>query len=67
MKTRDGTGPPLAVERDFECNRLAESFQARAYEQVVPLIKSMGTRLAEDQVEMSGEERERVIQGGIAA
>ena len=36
--TKDGTGLLLvAVQRSFETNRLAKDFQARAYEQLVPL------------------------------
>jgi hypothetical protein len=34
------TGPPgLSVERRYETNRLAKDFQARAYEEVLPIIR----------------------------
>lgn len=39
MRPQATAGPPcLRVERAFEPNRLAEDLQARAYEQVVPVV-----------------------------
>ena len=41
MKPPSGTGPPgLQVQRTFEGNRLAQDSQARAYQQVLPVIRS---------------------------
>ena len=39
MRPQATAGPPcLRVERAFEPNRLAKDLQARAYEQVVPVL-----------------------------
>ena len=41
MKPASGTGPPgLQVQRAFEGNRLARDSQARAYQQVLPVVRS---------------------------
>jgi hypothetical protein len=38
------TGPPRpSIERRFETNRLAKDFQARAYEEVLPIIRRCPT------------------------
>lgn len=41
MRPPSGTGPPgLAVQREFEDNRLARDSQARAYQKVLPVVRS---------------------------
>jgi hypothetical protein len=53
------TGPPRSrVERTCETNRLAKDFQARAYEELLPIIRR-GPRRAP--------ETEPVAQKGVAA
>lgn len=49
MRPQATAGPPrLRVERAFEPNRLAEDLQARAYEQVVPVVvRSLAVRWRE--------------------
>jgi hypothetical protein len=62
------TGPPPYVQRRCETNRLAKDFQAKAYEQVLPIIRRLWTPTtvtAANQV--AGTETERVQQGGMAA
>jgi hypothetical protein len=41
MRPPSGTGPPdLQVQRQFEDNRLAKDSQARAYQKVLPVVRS---------------------------
>lgn len=64
----------LGVQRHFETNRLASGFQARAYENVVPVVRRCTTRGAGqddgDQQPIEREPIERtelVTHGGVAA
>jgi hypothetical protein len=63
------TGPPRpSVECRFETNRLAKDFQARAYEELLPLIRRCpsGTAAAA-QAEVAWAESQRVQAKGVAA
>jgi hypothetical protein len=55
------------VQRDFECSRLANDFQARAYEQVLPLAEGVPPETAAQQFDVADAHSQQVIQGGIAA
>lgn len=45
MRPPLGTGPPgIQVRREFEGNRLAKDSQARAYQKVLPVVRSSETR-----------------------
>lgn len=64
----------LGVQRHFETNRLASGFQARAYENVLPVVSRDTTRRASADagerkpIEREATERtERVTHGGVAA
>lgn len=58
------TGPPPHVQRHCETNRLAKDFQARAYEEVLPIICRLRTPTA---VTAARTKTERVQQGSMAA
>jgi hypothetical protein len=67
MEQTTSTGPPcFGVQRGFETNRLASGFQARAYEEVVPVVHRSGIRGAE-KTDVAQEQIKLVEQGGIAA
>lgn len=66
MGPNASTGPPPYVQRHFETNRLAKDFQARAYEEVLPIIRRLGTATAVT-ARSRVTETERDQQGGIAA
>jgi hypothetical protein len=58
----------LGVQRQFEANRLAKDFQARAYEQVLPLGGFFPARaVTTDQTGVGLEQPAQVSQGGVAA
>jgi hypothetical protein len=62
------TGPPPYVQRQFETNRLAKDFQAKAYEEVLPIIRRQRTPTTVTALSIrAGTETERVQQGGMAA
>ena len=62
------TEPPLSVQRHCETNRLAQDFQAKAYEEVLPIIRRLRTpTTVTAATSVAGTETERVQQGGRAA
>jgi hypothetical protein len=63
------TGPPRpGVERRFETNRLAKDFQARAYEELLPIIRRCPSGTAATaQAEVAGAETEPIQTKGVAA
>jgi hypothetical protein len=69
MRPDASTGPPRpSVERRSETNRLAKDFQARAYEELLPIIgRCPGGTAALTQAEVACAENERVQQKGVAA
>ena len=61
------TGPPrVQVQRRFETNRLARDFQARAYQEVMPLVRRAKTEVATAIKVVAVAER-GVPQKGVAA
>jgi len=62
------TGPPgLRVERRAETNRLAKDFQARAYEEVLPILSSYSsTTVATVQAEVACASHHNSSQGVAA-
>ncbi len=67
MRPETSSGP-LGVQRQFETNRLAKDFQARAYEEVVPVVGRSRTGTAATGRAGAGEEQTKVLsQGGSAA
>lgn len=69
MGPNASTGPPRpGVERRFETNRFAKDFQARAYEELLPIIGCCPSGTAAPaQAEVAGAETERVQREGVAA
>ncbi len=62
------TGPPRpSVERRFESNRLAKDFQARAYEELLPIIRRCPVGAATAQAEVAWAECQPVQPKGVAA
>jgi len=63
------TGPPgLRVERRSETNRLAKDFQARAYEEVLPISRRCPrTTAAPVPAEVTGTPSHRNSRKGVAA
>jgi hypothetical protein len=63
------TGPPgPRVERRSETNRLAKDFQARAYEEVLPISRRCSTTAAAPvPAEVTGTPSYRNSQKGVAA
>lgn len=67
MGTRPGKGSRKpAVQRRFEGNRLARTFQVQAYEQVLPAMVLAGQARAWSKP-MRSEEGKCPSQGGVAA
>lgn len=65
MKVEAATGPPrVAVQREFEGNRLAKGFQAQAYERVIALFNEEVSRPA---AELASQTSKQTTPGGIAA
>lgn len=66
MRPPSGSGPPgMRVQREFEGNRLAKDSQVRAYQKVLPDVRSE-TRSGAGQLE-GGLEDSLVGQEGVAA
>lgn len=63
------TGPPCPdVERRFETNRFAKDFQARAYEELLPVIRRCPTKVAAGvPTAVVWDETERTQAQGVAA
>jgi hypothetical protein len=62
------TGPPPYVQRHFETHRLAKDFQAKAYEEVLPILRRLRTPTTVTAAsQLAGTETERVQQGRRAA
>jgi hypothetical protein len=70
MRPKASTGPPRTdVQRQFDANRLGEDCQARAYEQVLPVVRRpliIRTDIA-SQTMVFSEHTEASRQGGVAA
>jgi hypothetical protein len=69
MKPEASPGPPCAgIHRLFETNRLANGFQAQAYEEALPTIRRSRTGAATSaQAKEAWTETTLVHQGGVAA
>jgi hypothetical protein len=68
MRPASGTRPPgLQVQRVFEGNRLAGDSQARAYQQVLPVVRWWQTRTRVTGALGGNLEESRVSQEGVAA
>ena len=66
MRPPSGSGPPgMRVLREFEGNRLAKDSQVRAYQELLPVVRSE-TRSGTGQLEMELKES-LVGQEGVAA
>lgn len=67
MRPPSGSGPPgIQVQREFEDNRLAKDSQARAYQKVLPVVRSETRSGVTDQLDRELEES-LVGQEGVAA
>jgi hypothetical protein len=67
MRPPSGTGPPgLAVQREFEDNRLARDSQARAYQKLLPVVGSETRTIVTERIGKDLEET-LVSQEGVAA
>jgi hypothetical protein len=68
MRPASSKPPPLGVQRSFLATRLGRDCQARAYEQVLPVVRRSGTRAATAvRNPECSTETQLVPQGGIAA
>jgi hypothetical protein len=69
MRADTATGPPdLRVQRRAEINRLAKDCQARAYEELLPIIRRCRpSTAATAEAEMASTPCQRSLQKGVAA